>query len=117
MNGPRRPRWQTEEVPVVTQPAPSRMQSIRTVMEGLTVSGVGAVFVLLWGLQGSQNDLSRQVVKLQTQLEVMQQGNNSAQAALPGLTSTTIELKMLVAENQRRILELEARVKEEGRHK
>lgn len=93
------------------------LQSIRTIMEGATVLGIGAVFALLTGLQGSLSEQAKQIVKLQTQLEVMQQSNTAAQTALPGLTSTTIELKMLVAENQRRIAELEARLKEEGRKK
>lgn len=89
------------------QPVPSRMQSIRTVMEGLTVSGVGAIFILLWNLNGSLNEQGKQIVKLQVQLEVMQQLASQAQTQLPAITMSVTELKMQMQESHRRLSELE----------
>jgi hypothetical protein len=106
----RRQRYE-EIVMNQTQPVkPPTLQSIRTVMEGLTVSGVGAVFVLLWGLQGSLTDQAKQIVKLQTQIEVMQNTNNSAQQALPALTLQAAKNDMQIEETQRRVADLEERL-------
>lgn len=86
------------------RPEGRNWQSVRTILEGLILAA------LLWSLN-NQSDQMKATVRLQTQVEALQQSNatlsNALTNALPQVNSDISTLKVRMDDNTRRIGELE----------
>ncbi|NII73245.1 hypothetical protein FHW84_001814 [Dyella sp. SG562] len=86
------------------RPDGKNWQSVRTILEGLILAA------LLWSLN-NQSDQMKATVRLQTQVEALQQSNatmsNALTNALPQVNSDISTLKVRMDDNTRRISDLE----------
>jgi uncharacterized protein YoxC len=82
------------------RPETRNWQSVRVILEGLILAGI------LWSIN-NQTDQTRAIVRLQTQIEGMQQANTGVIAAIPAISNDVATMKVRIDDTARRVTDLE----------
>lgn len=91
-------------------PGQRNWQSVRTVLEGLILAGILACVGALWGLRESIGKQSESIIKLQTQIEVMQRDGaalTNQLAVIPAISRQVDRIQLQVEGHERRVSDLE----------